>query len=120
MVQAAVWKTFRLAAMLAVFIIGILPVAGESLSKDLKKLTPDDFKRLYADSWRASGKNIIIEGNAYLPVGNMEIFADRIRALGDFREAWIEYFKIFAKAMLEDFENTQNQLRQWVKDREAI
>ena len=90
MVQAAVWKKFRLAAMLAVFIIGILPVAGESLSKDLKKLTPDDFKRLYADSWRASGKNIIIEGNAYLPVGNMEIFADRIivnMESGDFEAA---------------------------------
>lgn len=49
-----------------------------------------------------------------------EVFADRIRALGDFREAWCEYFKIFAKAMLEDFENTQRELRQWIKDREAI
>lgn len=49
-----------------------------------------------------------------------EVFADRVRALGDFREAWIEYFKIFAKAMTEDFENTQNSLRQWIKDREAI
>ncbi len=49
-----------------------------------------------------------------------EVFADRIRALGDFREAWIEYFKIFAKAMLEEFDNTQDALRQWIKDREAI
>ncbi len=49
-----------------------------------------------------------------------EIFADRVRALGDFREAWIEYFKIFAKAMLEDFDNTRDSLRQWIKDREAI
>ncbi|MBQ9787484.1 MAG: LPS-assembly protein LptD [Lentisphaeria bacterium] len=76
MIQAAAWKKLWLAAMTAITVI--LPVAGASFSQDLKKLTPDDFKRLYADSWRAVGKNIIIEGNAYLPVSNMEIFADRI------------------------------------------
>ncbi len=76
MVMAAAWKKIGLAVILV--FASILSVAAASLSKDLKKLTPDDFKRLYADSWRAAGKNIIIEGNAYLPVGNMEIFADRI------------------------------------------
>ncbi|MCI5779405.1 MAG: recombination-associated protein RdgC [Lentisphaeria bacterium] len=49
-----------------------------------------------------------------------EIFADRIRALEDFREAWTEYFKLFAKSMLEDFDATEQSLRQWIRDREAI
>lgn len=49
-----------------------------------------------------------------------EVFADRIRALGDFREAWIEYFKLFASAMLENYDETVSAMRQWVKDREAI
>ena len=76
MTAASVLKKSLLAAAVALF--ALLPVAGASFNEDLKKLTPDDFKRLYADSWRAVGKNIIIEGSAYLPVGNMEIFADRI------------------------------------------
>jgi hypothetical protein len=45
---------------------------------DLHKLQPDDFKQMYADSWRVIGKNVIIEGNAYLPLGSMEIYADKI------------------------------------------
>ena len=49
-----------------------------------------------------------------------EVFADRIRALGDFREAWIEYFKIFVKAMLENYDQTLAEMRQWVKEREAV
>ena len=52
--------------------------AGASTFGDLKKLTPDDFKRLHADSWRAVGHNVIISGNAYLPAGPMEVFADQI------------------------------------------
>ena len=88
MIPAAALKKIWLTAVL--IMVTILPVAGASLSKDLKKITPDDFKRLYADSWRAVGKNIVIEGNAYLPVGNMEIFADRIIVnigSGDFEAA---------------------------------
>ena len=49
-----------------------------------------------------------------------EVFADRVRALGDFREAWIEYFKLFAKAMLENYEETLADMRKWVQEREAI
>jgi hypothetical protein len=49
-----------------------------------------------------------------------EIFADRVRALEDFREAWIEYFKLFAKAMLENYDETITAMRMWVKEREAI
>ena len=61
-------------------ILALLPVipAGASPTGNLKKLTPDDFKYLYADSWRAVGHNIIIEGNACLPLANMEICADKI------------------------------------------
>ena len=65
-----------LAAVTGVF-LALQLSAGTGLSQ-LKKLSPDNFKRLYADSWRAVGQNIIIEGNAYLPVGELEIFADQI------------------------------------------
>ena len=49
-----------------------------------------------------------------------EVFADRVRALGDFREAWIGYFKLFAQAMLENYDETLAAMRLWVKEREAI
>jgi hypothetical protein len=49
-----------------------------------------------------------------------DVFADRVRALGDFREVFVEYFKLFAKAMLENYDATLADMRQWVKDREAI
>ncbi len=98
--------------------------AALSVGKKIKKakiaLTRDD-NSIWSGTFDADN---FAFGSFKLPeseeMNHDEIFADRIRALGDFREAWIEYFKIFAKAMLEDFENTQNQLRQWVKDREAI
>ena len=44
----------------------------------LKKITTDDFKKLRADSWRAVGKNIIIEGNVFLPIGPYEVYADQV------------------------------------------
>ena len=49
-----------------------------------------------------------------------EVFAERVRALEDFRETWTEYFKVFANSMLNDFDATQKGLRQWIRDREAI
>ncbi|MBR7121250.1 MAG: LPS-assembly protein LptD [Lentisphaeria bacterium] len=55
-----------------------VPLLHASATGELRDMTPDDFKRLHADSWRVVGRNIIIEGNAYLPAGSLEIFADRI------------------------------------------
>ena len=52
-------KKFQILFMLALF-YGFVPALRASATGDLKDLTPDDFKRLYADSWRAVGRNIII------------------------------------------------------------
>ena len=45
---------------------------------DLKNLSQEDFKHLRADSWRVVGNNVILNGNVYMPVGNTEIFADKV------------------------------------------
>ena len=58
--------------------VAVPMVVHGTLNDELKALKPKDFKRLYADSWRAVGGNIIIEGNAYLPVSTMEVYADKI------------------------------------------
>lgn len=71
-------KSSIFSILLAVCCIMPAVLCAVSPGTELKHLTPDDFKRLQADSWRAVGKNIIIEGNAYLPVGSLEIYADRI------------------------------------------
>ena len=93
---------------------------GKKLRKAKIALTRDD-NSVWSGTFDADN---FAFGSFKLPeseeMNSDEVFADRVRALGDFREAWIEYFKIFAKAMLEDFENTQNALRQWIKEREAI
>ena len=68
-------KGLLFSGMLAV--MAVIPAAA-SPTGELKKLSFDDFKYLYADSWRAVGHNIIIEGNACLPIANMEICADKI------------------------------------------
>ena len=57
--------------------VSVLPLRG-ALTRDVRRFSPGDFKQLSADSWRAVGKNIIIEGNAYMPAKTMEIFADQI------------------------------------------
>ena len=49
-----------------------------------------------------------------------EVFADRVRALVDFKEAWTEYFKRFVKAMTEHPEETVAGMKAWIRDREAI
>lgn len=68
----------RLLMLIFAAIIWAVPQVYASAMGDLRDMTPDDFKRLYADSWRVVGDNIIIEGNAYLPAGTLEIYADRI------------------------------------------
>lgn len=68
----------RLLMLIFAAIICAVPQVYASAMGDLRDMTPDDFKRLYADSWRVVGDNIIIEGNAYLPAGTLEIYADRI------------------------------------------
>ena len=45
---------------------------------ELKRLSIDDFKKLRADSWKATGKNIIIQGNVFMPFGPYEIHADQV------------------------------------------
>ena len=59
--------SFRFAinkTLLLMLLGGVLSFsAGASTFGDIKKLSPDDFKRLHADSWRAVGGNIIISGN---------------------------------------------------------
>lgn len=49
-----------------------------------------------------------------------EVFADRVRALVDFKEAWTEFFKRFVKAMTENLPETVNGMKEWIRDREAI
>ena len=69
------WKKYLLLLLLC---IALPQLYAASAMRELRKLTPEDFKRLHADSWRVVGKTVVIEGHAYLPVGSMEIFADRI------------------------------------------
>lgn len=67
--------TRKLLILLAVaFVCPVLFAANE----ELKNLSQDDFKRLRADGWKVIGNNVILEGNVYLPVGNSEIFADKV------------------------------------------
>ena len=47
-------------------------------NEELKNLSQDDFKRLRADGWKVIGNNVILEGNVYLPLGNSEVFADKV------------------------------------------
>ena len=49
-----------------------------------------------------------------------EIFADRVRALATFRQVLIEYFKLYASAMLADRDAVEKAMREWISSREAI
>ena len=49
-----------------------------------------------------------------------EIFADRVRALEVFRNVLIEYFKLYASAMLADRDAVERAMREWIANREAI
>ena len=74
---------------------------GKKLRKAKVSLTRDD-NSIWSGTFDADN---FVFGSFKLPESEEmnpdEVFADRVRALGDFREAWIEYFKLFAKAMLE-------------------
>ncbi|MBO7328941.1 MAG: hypothetical protein J6W00_09250 [Lentisphaeria bacterium] len=93
---------------------------GKKLRKAKVSLTRDD-NSIWSGTFDADN---FVFGSFSLPESEEmnpdEVFADRVRALGDFREAWIEYFKLFAKAMIENYDETLTAMRQWVKDREAI
>ena len=93
---------------------------GKKLRKAKISLTRDD-NSIWSGTFDADN---FVFGSFKLPESEEmnpdEVFADRVRALGDFREAWIEYFKLFAKAMIENYDETLTAMRQWVKDREAI
>ena len=53
-------------------------------------------------------------------MNNDEIVADRVRALAVFRTVLIEYFKLFASAMLADRSAVETAMREWISTREAI
>ena len=93
---------------------------GKKLRKAKVSLTRDD-NSIWSGTFDADN---FVFGSFKLPESEEmnpdEVFADRVRALGDFREAWIEYFKLFAKAMLENYEETLADMRKWVQEREAI
>ncbi len=67
----------RIAALLLVAVccncISLFAVGGK-----LRQISAADIKHLRADSWRAVGRNLIIEGNVYLPAGPYEVYADQI------------------------------------------
>ena len=93
---------------------------GKKLRKAKIALTRDD-NSVWSGTFDADN---FAFGSFKLPEGEEmhpdDVFADRVRALEDFREAWTEYFKLYAKSLLEDNDNTQQDMRRWVRDREAI
>jgi DNA recombination-dependent growth factor C len=98
--------------------------AALSVGKKLKKvkltLTRDD-DSIWTSSFDA---DTFVFGSFKLPEGEEmnpdEIFADRMRELATFRAVFIEYFKLFANAMLNEPEKTRNAMREWMQQREAI
>ncbi|MBE6356414.1 MAG: hypothetical protein E7058_04795 [Lentisphaerae bacterium] len=93
---------------------------GKKLRKAKVSFTRDD-NSIWSGTFDADN---FLFGSFTLPeseeMSPEDVFADRVRALGDFREILIEYFKTFAKAMLENYDTTLADMRKWVKDREAI
>ena len=70
-------KTFIIWAVSVCWLSVWMPSAF-AVNDDLTKLTQDDFQRLRANSWRVVGNNVILDGDVYMPVGNTEVFADRV------------------------------------------
>jgi len=69
---------FKKLAVLLLALAGFTAVNVYAFGNEMKNLTENDFKRLRADSWRAVGNTLIIEGNVFLPVKNFEIYADQM------------------------------------------
>ena len=93
---------------------------GKKLKKVKLTLTRDD-DSIWTSSFDA---DTFVFGSFKLPEGEElntdEIFADRMRELATFRAVFIEYFKLFANAMLNEPEKTRNAMREWMQQREAI
>ena len=93
---------------------------GKKLKKAKFTLTRDD-NSVWCGTFDADN---FVFGSFKLPEGEEmnpdEIFADRVRALAVFRQVLIEYFKLFASAMLADRSAVENAMRQWISNREAI
>ena len=53
-------------------------IPASAMLNAIGKISADDLNRLRADSWRAVGKNMVIEGNVHLPMGKIELFADKV------------------------------------------
>jgi len=88
--------------------------------KQLRTITTGDFKKLSADQWRAVGKNIIVEGNVYVPVKSLELFADKMvintesrdfEAIGNVRlYRWQDFTVPVTLAQLAKLENSSDTL----------
>lgn len=69
---------FRLLLWVFAAAVCLKSVPAHAISGDIKKISINDVKRMRADSWRAVGKNLIIEGDVYFPIGPFEIYADHV------------------------------------------
>ena len=63
---------FRLLLWVFAAAVCLKSVPAHAISGDIKKISINDVKRMRADSWRAVGKNLIIEGDVYFPIGPFE------------------------------------------------
>ncbi len=64
--------------LLTVMVVFFAALPASAMLNAIGKISADDLNRLRADSWRAVGKNMIIEGNVHLPIGEIELFADKV------------------------------------------
>ena len=93
---------------------------GKKLKKAKFTLTRDD-NSVWCGTFDADN---FVFGSFKLPEGEEmnpdEIFADRVRALATFRQVLVEYFKLYASAMLADRDAVERDMREWINNREAI